>query len=678
MKNNRMQDAREKIARRGSPEDANLWPRISAQFEKDAVIMKPLKLTWSLALVILALILATTAAYALYHYFLDPGLKNVRDQGLVKDINSTARPSVLPPATPFGGTSQPATLVGASQTLDGVTLTLDWVYLLDGRQVFHISSGGLAGGMRFGMPEVTYADVPPEQYRGAIFSLDESDSGTFVSSRILRKNGEFGGQVDMQIDIPLKRQDGTQISVFHFDVKNVPVIVPMGGGGGDSYAVRVNGLEMRLEHAIVTPAYTEVRLCYEPPSVDKNWRIGNVTVQFGDSNGYRPGGPVVMDHYVQLDGQCADVTFPIGKHAGDIFFTIAADGLLPDDDPSFEVDSMWQFQTSLIDDMYVEGISPTPVAEPPLASQEVGDLKATLNWAYADANRVAFQIHFDGWKENYMLASGALVKDRTGKQLGYAYNIQTSEADPSTMIVIFNPNDPAVLENVDHIDLQIDLPVYENSDSPFASFHFDLSLKVYPALVLAQGTSVVANGIEMRIEKIRMSPSYTNLYLCFKKPTTGLPSDWLISQNTTLQIGDIKVNSASGGTLFDADYGGYMGKGPKPGDLPSMDGGRCMELGFPLGHRNRAETMTLTIPQLEQSMPEVIPDAEVKKAQEKLRAQGIEMDWMTFSGNGGGGGGPVYKKLPPGMTEQEAYQRFIEALGYIYQGPWTFTIKIQP
>jgi hypothetical protein len=38
----------------------------------------------------------------------------------------------------------------------------------------------------------------------------------------------------------------------------------------------------------------------------------------------------------------------------------------------------------------------------------------------------------------------------------------------------------------------------------------------------------------------------------------------------------------------------------------------------------------------------------------------------------------MYKKLPEGMTEQEAYRRFIEALGYVHEGPWVFTVEINP
>ena len=39
---------------------------------------------------------------------------------------------------------------------------------------------------------------------------------------------------------------------------------------------------------------------------------------------------------------------------------------------------------------------------------------------------------------------------------------------------------------------------------------------------------------------------------------------------------------------------------------------------------------------------------------------------------------PEYKKLPSGMSEQEAYRKFIGALGYIYNGQWEFNVQLKP
>jgi hypothetical protein len=680
MKKDRMKDALESIASRTIPQDTDLWPRIAAQLEKDTVSMKPLKLTWSLALAILALILVTSAAYALYRYFSDPGLQAAQEAGLITDLNSTAEPVVLPPATPVALES--ATLVGQEQSLEGVSLTLDWIYLEDGQQAFHLSTSGLAPDLRLGMPSVVYDGVTPGQYSGAILSMDDrtSTSGTYVSYQLVRKDGQFGGQVDMQVNIPLRRHQAgqiTEIANFQFDLRDVPVIVPMGGGGGNSFAVRVNGIEMRQMHAIVTPDFTEARLCYQAPSADMEWRIGKVSVQFADLSG-PVGEPVPAEGYRRVEDQagqqCADVTFPLGKSAGDVVFYISAEGLVAQDNSVDRVDSTWQFGTVLIDNMYVPGVTSTP--EAPLASETIGDLTATLDWAYADTHRMAFRVHFDGWQAGYF-ASNVTLRDRDGQDINSSVGSQPQDADPSKLFFEFEPVDGLSGERFDG---QLVLAVSNDpvNFSSLAEFHFDLDLPLYPARVLDVMQRVDAGGVEMLLQRVSMTPSFTYAYLCFDKPTTGNFSDWQVPyQATSLKIGADETSMSTQRLMFDSDIGD-LGKGPEIGWKAPITAGRCTKIGFPVGHHGRLETLVLTIPQLEQSIPEVVPDEAVKQAREQLKQEGIEIEYVTFTGNGGGGGGPVIKKKPEGMTDDEAYRRFIEALGYVYKGPWVFNVEIQP
>ena len=54
------------------------------------------------------------------------------------------------------------------------------------------------------------------------------------------------------------------------------------------------------------------------------------------------------------------------------------------------------------------------------------------------------------------------------------------------------------------------------------------------------------------------------------------------------------------------------------------------------------------------------------------------MDYTTTSFSGGGGSsGPAVTKKPDGMTDQEAYQHIMAALGYVYPGPWVFTLDVK-
>jgi hypothetical protein len=86
--------------------------------------------------------------------------------------------------------------------------------------------------------------------------------------------------------------------------------------------------------------------------------------------------------------------------------------------------------------------------------------------------------------------------------------------------------------------------------------------------------------------------------------------------------------------------------------------------------------MVLTIPELQISMPEGITDDMRNSALTKLRAEGIDMSFFMSSGSGGGGGGYTFNSKPEGMTDEEAYHRFEEALGFISPGPWVFMVQI--
>jgi hypothetical protein len=103
-----------------------------------------------------------------------------------------------------------------------------------------------------------------------------------------------------------------------------------------------------------------------------------------------------------------------------------------------------------------------------------------------------------------------------------------------------------------------------------------------------------------------------------------------------------------------------------------------MKAGFTVGYHSQPEELILNIGELEQSSPEVIPNDQIQTVRQKLLAQGIDMDWVTSSGNGGGGAGPEINKKPAGMTDEQVMRLFYEALGIYYPGPWTFTVEIKP
>jgi hypothetical protein len=625
------------------------------------------------------MLLLTTVAYALYRYLNDPGLRSVQEAGLISDVNTTAEPNLLTPAPAFASGSGAAMMVGSTETHEGVSLTLGWVYVEDARQAMGISASGMSPNMRLGMPELTFSSTIPEWYSGATFSLEGDDilQGTYLVHQMVRPGGQTGGRVDVQIDIPLIAwNDGrpTPLAIFHFDVPDAEITVPWGGGGSNTYAVEVNGIEMRMQHVIFGPSYTEVRLCYEPPSA-ADWEINGANAGFGDAPPL-PGAGVAMDAWVRLKtdagDQCQDVNFPLAAPGKDIAFYVAADGLTLRS-TSESIDSTWQFSTYLPGDLHIGGVALSSASPgTPLASQTIGDVTATLEWAYIDSNRAAFTVHFSDWREEYVVTDTALLM-ADGTALNVGANWGPQDSDPATMLISLTPVKALKMDRFNG-QLTVSVMTSLSAEAPTTKFAFELDLPVYQAFSLDPMQIRSAGGTEMILPSLRMTPSYTVVYVCYPKPSLG---DWALGDPVTLQVGDDQASISEYTMAYDSEYGD-TGKGVEPGWKPPLTEGRCVKAGFPVGHHDKPETLVLSIDSLQLTMPEVAPEAEVNRALEELLREGIDMDWMTFTGDGGGGGGPMFKKLPEGMTEQEAYRRFIEALGYVHEGPWVFTVEINP
>jgi hypothetical protein len=198
-------------------------------------------------------------------------------------------------------------------------------------------------------------------------------------------------------------------------------------------------------------------------------------------------------------------------------------------------------------------------------------------------------------------------------------------------------------------------------------YHFEFETEISPMTVLTPHETVTVNGISMTLEKLEITTSFTTATLCYTKPSNA---DWMLARSSLVNPEQEALNNTYM-LIFDTEYGVYQGD-----DALKIEDGRCVQLEFLLGHANQSAPIQLTIPSLEQSIPEAIPEDQIAIAREKLLPQGIDIGWqVTAFADGGGMSGPVYNQLPEGMSEEEAYQKFIEALGYVHQGPWEFTIN---
>lgn len=343
---------------------------------------------------------------------------------------------------------------------------------------------------------------------------------------------------------------------------------------------------------------------------------------------------------------------------------------------------------------------------PVVASQTVNGVTITIDWVLADAKRVSFGYTIEGLPDapdaaNLFGTIELVEKSGTG-ELGWGGDsiINRVEDSPGTLTgawssIFAKPftqpkaqfglditlGDDRAEYNINYTIAMFPFPVDATPYPPnvfppklpehrIGDFHFDLETEIHPLLELAPGQSVTVNDVEMRLEKLDVTATFTSAVLCYQKPSS---KDWTVGRSI-LRAGGQEAGNNAYSLIFDSDYGGYMGKSPLTENAVQLEAGRCVQVEYLLGHSNQPGVITLTIPALEQSIPEVIAEEEIAAAREKLLPQGIDMDWQVVDH----GAGPVYRQLPEGMTEQEAFQLFMEALGYIYKGPWEFSVEVKP
>jgi len=677
----RLKSALQSIARREVPETVNLWPQLASALEqKEIKTMKPArKLLWTVLLVLLALALVSGVAYALYNYFRgDVGLEAVSQAGLVSEQNATAVPTPLPTATPL----PPAVPVGEAQTLQGVTLRLDWVYLDHMWQAIGFSVSGLKDGKHLGIPQLNFGNLQAEQYVGAGMALTPGESGwkgRYVVHQLIRASetpGRTETLTDLSLAIPLLDENGMVLDTFRFTAAQV-LVHQTSYGGGNTYAVRYGGQETRLEWVVATPQETRARLCYQQSSIPSP----KLSYAAGLESGQNP--QTIFTAPAVLPQRLIESVAENGWHCLEALFPP-----LPQDVQSLRVlveglqDATGQHLGGSLEFIWAElpwrksvpGIDPLP-------SQELGEIRVTLLHAYVDALRAAVVYRVEGLSAAQY--PDIQLTDLEGKPFFVGGGgVQSAENDPTVFIAtltfaqppgqkadsdVFSSRQPIV--NGRFVGkLKITFNVWQAQGGQ--EFTFDLDLPAYPAVVLTPLQDVSAEGLQMRLEKLEITPSFTRAYLCYHKPGQA---DWMLSNQTTLQIGQAQASLSDYRLIFDSDYG--MTGRPEWATLPGNV--RCVIGGFAVGHHSRPEALILTV-RIEQSQPEIIPDDQLQAAREKLRQQGIEIEWITFSGNGGGGAWPQIKQKPPQMTDLEVLQRFYDALGYSFPAPWTFSVEFQP
>ena len=704
----------------------------------------------------------------------DPGLQAVEEAGLVTDLDLSAEPTVMDTAA-TAEVPKEVTPLSISQSLNEITVTLDWVYIDSGRLALAFTPDAMPPELSFGTPRLTFDGFTPDQREGSVQSV-RNDNGQyiFVTYQVINP-AIVGDQINFSVDIPLMKPadpEWEEQALYHFDLQGIPVYAGRTVPIQQTAATSVNNIEVRLESVVVSPSYTDVIVCYDfPPGDAPFWHIFDSSVQIGES------AEESMRSYNYLsnieDDHCVQMGFPIGNATpgdrlvfrvnqmevpltiqdelpaeriyaanetlaeygieiapapavesegpgGWVFVNEPEQGMTPEEDPRMRVyyalletvAGPWEFYVDLpkssLFDQTIE-ITPEPTPEA-IGSQTQSDVTVTMDWVFVDALRAGVGFTITGLPYEPE-ASGVLgeahLMDTEGNLLdmfgAMSSEIHWVEGEPGVIQGTWSVAFPEpVLDDEVQLQWAITLdgtntmyylagfpidpaatPYPMGEHPPFipegnvGTFTFDFTAEVHPLSIVENTQTTSVNGVLMSAPKAIVTPSMAKVMICYQKPTER---DWWIWEAS---LGSLKERgSMTGGrVIYDTDYQLKAGANPDaslwviPPDFQALEHGRCILMDFLQGQSNPAEPLILRVDSLNISPPEVIPESELAAAREILKAQGIEFNYMTSrSAGGGGGGGIEFTVLPEGMTDQEAYAKYNEALGYVRTGPWEITL----
>ncbi|HMB22763.1 MAG TPA: response regulator transcription factor [Anaerolineales bacterium] len=287
---------------------------------------------------------------------------------------------------------------------------------------------------------------------------------------------------------------------------------------------------------------------------------------------------------------------------------------------------------------------PTDVIFP---AHTVNGYTAAIESYYVDTARIIFQVRITDGNINF---GDEHFYDRIGSPDIYDENgnlINSSGGwgpaiDPALIQFEFVP---LTLLRGDRVKGQLafdinDAPAY---DQTLAQFRFDFDLPIHTASIFNPNQTVVANGIEILLDQVTVTPTFTQIYLCYPSPSFA---DWLIDSEAVLELGGQTATPYSFHVPFDSAIGGDRRAGSEPYWAPPVKDGRCLKSSFAIGSANPT-SLRLTIPQLTRSDPDI------------LLTNQLVTDY-------------------PSMSPKQAYHKYLEEHGNIHKGPWIFNIELVP
>ena len=304
--------------------------------------------------------------------------------------------------------------------------------------------------------------------------------------------------------------------------------------------------------------------------------------------------------------------------------------------------------------------------KPDIEPQTINGVTTTIDLAYADESRIALHYTISGldWPDGTFMDPMQSVQMTSPSIPDLWMGSSGGDRTPVEQGTITGDNNQLLVEGAldqeknPTVRVNVDIPV--EGPTKVGTFHFKLDLPVLAGTKIDNiDQTVVANDVVMTLKAVWLTPSYVEALICFQMPSAV---DWGLTASI-LTIGERDYTYSSGG-LMD----GAQGK-----DFRLTDPERCSSIGFDIAQDEAASSLALTVPALQGSVPEVIDQERVDRANERLAETGIEFKYANVDH----GGNIEVLKRPEGKTDQEIYPLIWNALADQYEGPWVFTVPIE-
>jgi DNA-binding CsgD family transcriptional regulator len=294
--------------------------------------------------------------------------------------------------------------------------------------------------------------------------------------------------------------------------------------------------------------------------------------------------------------------------------------------------------------------APTATAEPEpgrivIPPHTVSGVTAAIESYYIDLSHLIFQLRFTTEDPQTKFEPNQLgvwdIYDEYGNLVNSSVGLAPA-MDPELVQLSFVP---VTLLKGDRFkgQLRFNINAGPPNYEPRGQFSFDLDLPIYPEVRFYPRQTVSANGIDMLVDSVTVTPVYTQVYLCYQPPSFN---PWVIGNGTVIEMAghQVPIHNTSG--LFSSFTGSYWGTHSEPYWVPPVKNGVCDKIGFNVGTSNPT-SLQLTITSIDNILPYL--------------QSPIDLD-----------------ALYPGLPERQAYHTYLEENGYTIQGPWTFDIELIP